>query len=54
MQIVLDTNVLVSGIFWGGMPHKILDLWADQKLEVFVTPEILLEYQDIIAEIDKK
>jgi putative PIN family toxin of toxin-antitoxin system len=54
VRIVLDTNVLVSGVFWGGIPLKILELWSQQKIEVFVTPEILLEYQEILAELGKK
>ncbi|MBF0433078.1 MAG: putative toxin-antitoxin system toxin component, PIN family [Fibrobacteria bacterium] len=54
MRIVLDTNVLVSGIFWGGMPYQILELWAKQKIEVFVTPEILLEYNDVMAQLGSK
>ena len=32
MKIVLDTNVLVSGIFWGGPPSKILEAWHDQGI----------------------
>ena len=31
MRVVLDTNVLVSGIFFGGIPAEILDAWTDDK-----------------------
>ncbi len=29
MKAVLDTNVLISGIFFGGPPGQILDAWRD-------------------------
>ena len=29
MRVVLDTNVLVSGIFFGGVPGRILSAWAE-------------------------
>lgn len=44
MKAVLDTNVLVSGIFFGGLPRRILDAWADEKFELFLTPLIFDEY----------
>ncbi len=44
MRIVLDTNVLVSGIFFSGPPFKILEAWRDGRLEMVVSPEILEEY----------
>jgi len=39
MKIVLDT-----GIFWGGAPLKVLDLWEKQKIEVLASEAILDEY----------
>jgi hypothetical protein len=34
----LDTNVLISGIFFGGPPGWILDHWAEGEFELLVTP----------------
>jgi len=31
MKIVLDTNVLISGIFFSGPPHRILKAWHKVK-----------------------
>jgi predicted nucleic acid-binding protein len=31
MKVVLDANILASGIFWGGQPLKILELWKGRK-----------------------
>lgn len=30
MKVVLDTNVVISGIFWTGSPHKIIKMWSDK------------------------
>lgn len=45
MRAVLDTNVLVSGIFFGGLPRLVLDAWADQRFELVLSPLIFDEYQ---------
>ncbi len=45
MRIVLDTNVLISGIFFSGPPFQILKAWKDTKIQVVLSKEILLEYQ---------
>jgi predicted nucleic acid-binding protein len=33
MKIVIDTNVILSGIFWKGPPEKILRLWDKMKTD---------------------
>ena len=44
MRVVLDTNVVVSGAFFGGSPRAVLDAWADGRLDVVVSPLIFDEY----------
>ena len=44
MRIVLDTNVFVSGVYFGGPPGRILEAWRDGKVEVVISNEILEEY----------
>ena len=34
-------NVLVSGVFWRGRPHDILIAWAEDRVEVLVSPSKL-------------
>ena len=53
MQVVLDTNVLVSGVFWRGPASQILELWANDKIAVVVSPEILTEYQRLLRELER-
>lgn len=52
MKVVIDTNVLISGIFWQGIPRQILNLWLEGKIEIVITQEIFQEYLKIIQEID--
>ena len=54
MKLVLDTNVLISGIYFGGIPAHILDLWVDNRFMVYATPGILKEYLRAIEEMDFK
>lgn len=44
MNVVLDANVLISGIFFGGQPRAVLDAWAESRFELLITPSILDEY----------
>lgn len=53
MKIVLDTNVLISGIFWKGLPYKILDMWAHDHVHVFASRKILEEYSEVLNRIDQ-
>ena len=48
ISIILDTNVLISGLFWGGPPMKILNAVGDNKLCLVTTDEIFEEYTKVI------
>ena len=55
MKIVIDTNVLVSGIFWHGSPSHILECWIEQQaFSVIASPIILDEYIRVIGEFAHK
>ena len=38
MKLIVDTNVLISGLMWGGPPNRILK-WARDGLVVLITCE---------------
>ena len=44
IRAVLDTNVLMSGIFWSGPPSVILQSWQMSKFKLIISPDILNEY----------
>lgn len=55
MRIVVDTNVLISGVFFGGYPRQILNEIVESKLTACATAEIIDEYEEIVQEmIDRK
>ena len=54
MRIVVDTNVLISGIFFGGFPQKILRASVERKIRACASMEILNEYQEIIREMVRR
>ena len=39
MKVVLDTNVLVSALFFGGVPGRILDACRDGKVQIVLAVE---------------
>jgi len=47
MKVVVDTNVVVSGVFFGGLPSRVLEAWRDRKIDLVVSPDILEEYRRV-------
>ncbi len=54
MNVVIDTNVLISGIFWKGKPGKVLQLWKDDIIVLLATTDILDEYIRVISQLHSK
>jgi putative PIN family toxin of toxin-antitoxin system len=54
MKIVVDTNVLISGVFFGGFPRKILSLIVGEQLTAVATAEIVDEYEEIVREMIRR
>jgi putative PIN family toxin of toxin-antitoxin system len=54
MNIVLDTNVFISGIFFSGPPSKILKAWRESKIQILLSEAILHEYQRVGEELAAK
>jgi len=51
MKIVIDTNVLISGVFFGGFPQKVLRAIIDKKVIACASTEIIDEYTEITQEM---
>ena len=41
MNIVIDTNVVISGTFFGGAPCKVLEAVVCRTISAFATTEII-------------
>ena len=54
MKVVLDTNVLISAIFFGGIPGRILSAWATGELTLVLSPDVLDKYRRVVLELSKK
>ena len=51
MKIVVDTNVIISGVFFGGAPMQILSAIVSSKVTACATTEIVDEYLEIVDEM---
>ena len=47
MRAVLDTNVVISAIFFGGMPLKIVRAAFAKKVELVASRAVLREYREV-------
>ena len=54
MNVILDTNVLMSGIFCGGVPGKILELWSEDRFVLVVSESIFSEYKRVAQILEHK
>lgn len=50
----MDTNVLVSGLFFAGTPGKILSAWRTGAITLVVSPLILEEYARVAKELSAR
>ena len=42
-RVVIDTNVVISALVFGGKPRQILELVADRTISVYLAEELLTE-----------
>jgi len=54
MRVVIDTNIIISGIFFGGNPRSILSKCYTDLLTPVCTESIFAEYIEIIERISKR
>ncbi len=48
MKVVIDTNVLISGIFWKGYPNKVLNLWKEGKITPVISADMVSEFTRVM------
>ena len=53
MRIVIDTNVLISAIFWTGKPKQLLNHARRQKITFVTSYQLLDELRQILIRQDK-
>ncbi|MEH2212661.1 putative toxin-antitoxin system toxin component, PIN family [Nostoc sp.] len=45
MRVILDVNVWISALLWGGVPGKTLRLARNQQINIFASEFLLLELE---------
>lgn len=48
MRLLLDTNIVASGLFWGGNPAALLDAAQLGEIEIFTSRPLLAELASIL------
>jgi putative PIN family toxin of toxin-antitoxin system len=49
VRIVLDTNVVVSALLWGGAPYRLIEAAATGDVELCTSPVLLTELRDVLG-----
>jgi len=49
VRLVLDTNVVVSALVWGGRPYKLLQAATEGDIELFTSPALIDELRRVLA-----
>jgi putative PIN family toxin of toxin-antitoxin system len=49
IRIVLDTNVLISALFFGGNPQTVLEKAIMGQISLVLSKEILNEFEDVLC-----
>jgi len=48
MRVVIDTNTIVSALFWRGAPRRLLEVARLGAIDLFVSPDLLAEMEDVL------
>lgn len=54
MRIVVDTNIIISAIYFGGLPRALFELFERGDFEVVASHSIIEEYEEVIHRVQKK
>jgi uncharacterized protein len=49
IRAVIDTNVIVSAILFGGIPGKLISLWKSGRITPLATKDMIDEYIKVLA-----
>jgi len=49
MRVVIDTNVLISALLFGGTPGRLIPLWKKGHIKPQASKEIIDEYIKVLA-----
>lgn len=54
MRVVIDTNAVISGTFFGGTPRRVVEAVVYGKVDASASAAILDEYDEVVQEVIRK
>ena len=48
MRVVADTNTVISGLLWRGVPHQVLEAARSGQIDLYTTAVLLAELEDVL------
>ncbi len=48
-KVILDTNIIISAVGFGGKPREIIQLVLDKKIRAVTSPILMAELDDVVA-----
>ena len=49
IKVVIDTNVIISAILFGGTPAELMSLWKNGRIKPLASKEIIDEYIKVLT-----
>ncbi|AFZ52851.1 putative toxin-antitoxin system toxin component, PIN family [Cyanobacterium aponinum] len=49
MKLLLDTNIWISGLLWGGVPREIISLTETNLASIYISNSLLQELEDTLT-----
>ena len=53
MKIIVDTNVLMSGLLFRGPSSRIVAAWSEGRIKPVMSPEIIKEYRAVAVRLSR-
>ncbi|MEM8779216.1 MAG: putative toxin-antitoxin system toxin component, PIN family [Cyanobacteria bacterium P01_G01_bin.49] len=49
MKVLLDTNIWISGLLWGGNPRRVIQLAMSEQINLYSSKALINELQATLA-----
>jgi predicted nucleic acid-binding protein len=52
VRVLLDTNILVSAVLFGGLPRRLLQRALRGEFDVVTSPALMAEFEEVLGRFD--
>ena len=49
MKLVIDTNTLVSGTLWSGLPSRLIEALEQKRATLVLSADLLAEFAEVVG-----